>query len=276
LVGLTLTGVVSFRLLGISDPIALGIDKIAELRGWSAITKTTVNSMVKLGALAGLTSVVLVFTMGQTRVFYSISKDGLLPFFKKLHPKYQSPHIATVFTGVFIAICGGLLPINMVANLVSLGTLMVFLLVCASVPILRFTDPNTERPFKVPFVWFVSPAGVIACSWLMSGLDFGTWVRLIVWLLIGTGIYFIYGRRHSISQLDNGYKFGPKGRDYIGFVLFSIGVISILRSIIIVISIFDNTFPASQFGAGPIGVSILSILITVIGFRLMHKNVHAR
>jgi len=276
LVGLTLTGVVSYKLLGISDPIALGIDKIAELRGWSAITKTVINSMVKLGALAGLTSVVLVFTMGQTRIFYSISKDGLLPFFSKLHPKHQSPHVATVFTGIFIAICGGLLPINMVANLVSLGTLLVFLLVCASVPILRFTNPNTERPFKVPFVWFVSPAGVIACSWLMSGLDFGTWVRLAVWLIFGIGIYFLYGRRHSVSQLENGYVFGPRDRDYLGFAMFSIGFIGIIRSISLVIGIFDNTILASQLGVGAISVSLVSVLITWYGFRLMHKNVHVR
>jgi APA family basic amino acid/polyamine antiporter len=276
LVGLTLTGVVSYKLLGISDPIALGIDKIAELRGWSGITKTTVNSMVKLGALAGLTSVVLVFTMGQTRIFYAIAKDGLLPFFSRLHPKHQTPHIATIFTGFFIAICGGLLPINMVANLVSLGTLMVFLLVCASVPILRFTNPNTERPFKVPFVWFVSPGGVIACAWLMSGLDFATWLRLAIWLLIGVGIYFIYGRRHSISQLANGFAFGPKVRDYLGFALLTFGFIGIVRSILLVIGIINHELIASQSIFSIIVVSLINLFILIFGFILMNKNVHNR
>ena len=276
LVGVTLTGVVPYKLLSISDPIALGIDKIAELRNWSAITKTTVNSLVKFGALAGLTSVVLVFTMGQTRIFYAIAKDGLLPFFSKLHPKHQTPHIATIFTGFFIAICGGLLPIRLVANLVSLGTLMVFLIVCASVSILRFTNPNAERPFKVPFVWFVSPGGVIACAWLMSGLDFATWLRLAEWLAIGVGIYFIYGRRHSASQLGNGFVFGSKVLDYLGFALFIIGSFAAAKSIILI----KNTITSNPSFLLPIvGYSVTTlfgVFALLYGLKLMHKNVQTR
>jgi APA family basic amino acid/polyamine antiporter len=273
LVGITLTGIVPYKLLNTSSPIGIGIDTISTLRGWTPTTTMIVASLVKFGALAGLTSVVLVFTMGQTRIFYSISKDGLLPFFHKLHPKYRSPHIATVFTGIFIAVCGGLLPIKLVANLVSLGTLLVFLIVCATVPILRITNPKAERPFKVPFMWVISIGGVISCSWLMSSIDFDTWMLLVSWLIFGIGIYFTYGRRHSVSQLNNGYVFGPKIIDYVGTALFTIGFMGILKAVILVVGIINKTILITTIGITPIIVTLLSIFMAIYGFRMMHKNV---
>ncbi|HJV21437.1 MAG TPA: amino acid permease, partial [Holophagaceae bacterium] len=150
LVALTLTGVVPYKQLGVPDPIAVGIDKIVELRGWTPYAQKMFTFVIKLGAISGLTSVILVMMMGQTRVFYAMSKDGLLPWFGNAHPKFGTPHVATVLTGIFVALCGGLMPMSLVGELVSIGTLLAFVLVCIGVPILRVNSPEIERPFKVP------------------------------------------------------------------------------------------------------------------------------
>jgi APA family basic amino acid/polyamine antiporter len=197
LVAITLTGVVNYKELGVPDPIAVGIDRIVELRGWTPAAKGTFTFLVKLGALAGLTSVILVMMLGQTRVFYAMSHDGLLPWFERTHKKFHTPHIATVVTGVFVAICGGLMPMSLVGELVSIGTLLAFVLVCAGVAILRVTSPEIERPFRVPAWQFVCPAGALACAWVMWGLPGDTWLRLAVWLVIGFLVYFGYGIKHS-------------------------------------------------------------------------------
>jgi APA family basic amino acid/polyamine antiporter len=203
LVALTLTGVVSYKLLGVSDPIAVGIDRIVELRHWSPLAQKGFTCMVKLGALAGLTSVILVLMLGQTRIFYAMAKDGLLPWFDTLHRRHRTPHAATVLTGLFVAVCGGLMPITLVGKLVSIGTLLAFLLVCIGVPILRRTCPEVHRPFKVPLPWVVGIAGAASCMWVMSGLDMDTWIRLVLWLIAGLGVYFLYGRRHSRLQRED-------------------------------------------------------------------------
>jgi APA family basic amino acid/polyamine antiporter len=205
LVALVLTGVVPYAQLGVADPVAVGIDRIIELRHWSPGAAKGFAFLVKLGALSGLTSVILVMLLGQTRVLYAMSKDGLLPWFAHPHPKYGTPHVATVVTGVFVAVCGGLMPMSLVGELVSIGTLLAFVLVCAGVFILRFTRPDPAngpplRPFKVPFFWLVAPLGAIACMWVMSGLPRDTWLRLLGWLAVGFVIYFAYGRHHSKLQ----------------------------------------------------------------------------
>jgi len=197
LMALVLTGIVPFRELGVPDPVAVGVDKIVALRGWTAGSQKIFTFVVKLGALAGLTSVILVLMMGQTRIFYAMSRDGLLPWFHRLHPRYETPHVATAVTGSFVAIAAGLLPMSLVGELVSIGTLLAFVLVCIGIPILRIKSPQTHRPFRTPIYWFVAPAGVISCLWVMYGLPKDTWVRLIVWLLIGLVIYFSYGARNS-------------------------------------------------------------------------------
>jgi APA family basic amino acid/polyamine antiporter len=135
--------------------------------------------------------------MGQTRIFYAMSKDGLLPWFGTAHPKHGTPHVATIVTGIFVALCGGLMPMSLVGELVSIGTLLAFVLVCIGVPILRLTSPNVERPFKTPMPWVIGVLGAVACVWVMSGLPKDTWLRLIIWLAIGFAIYFGYGRKHS-------------------------------------------------------------------------------
>jgi APA family basic amino acid/polyamine antiporter len=197
LMALTLTGVVNYTALAVPDPIAVGVDRIVALRGWGPGTSHTISFFVKFGALAGLTSVILVMMLGQTRIFYSMAKDGLLPWFDKVHPKHGTPGTATKLTGVFVALCGGVMPMSLVGELVSIGTLLAFVLVCLSIPILRKTDPNRERPFRVPAYWFVSISGAAACLWVMTGLPMDTWIRLVVWLAIGFVIYFTYGKKHS-------------------------------------------------------------------------------
>lgn len=197
LMSLTMTGVVSYKELGVADPVAVGVDRIVALRQWSPWAQSSLSFVVKLGALSGLTSVILVMMIGQTRVFYSMGRDGLLPWFDRVHKTFQTPHIATVVTGVFVALCGGAMPMSLVGELVSIGTLLAFVLVCIGVPILRITQPNLERPFKTPLPWIVAPAGALACLWVMSGLPMDTWLRLIVWLILGFVIYFTYGIKNS-------------------------------------------------------------------------------
>jgi APA family basic amino acid/polyamine antiporter len=197
LMALVMTGVVPYQELGVPDPVAVGVDRIVSLRGWPAEAQKTLSFGVKFGALMGLTSVILVLMLAQTRIFYAMAKDGLLPWFDQLHSRFRTPHKATVVTAVFVAVCAGCMPMSLVGELVSIGTLLAFVLVCIGVVILRVKSPDTPRPFKTPLFWFVGPAGAISCLWVMSSLPLDTWARLLVWLGIGFAIYFRYGVRHS-------------------------------------------------------------------------------
>jgi APA family basic amino acid/polyamine antiporter len=197
LMALTITGVVPYKELGVPDPVAVGVDRIVALRGWSIEAQKILSFSVKFGALLGLTSVILVLMLGQTRIFYSMARDGLLPWFDRTHPKFHTPHVATMVTSVFVAICGGCMPMTLVGELVSIGTLLAFVLVCIGVVILRKTHPELPRPFRVWAPWLIGPLGAIACLWVMTGLPMDTWIRLVVWLIIGFCIYFTYGVKHS-------------------------------------------------------------------------------
>jgi APA family basic amino acid/polyamine antiporter len=197
LMSLVMTGVVSYKELGVPDPVAVGVDRIVNLRNWSPQAQGLLSFIIKLGALSGLTSVILVLMMGQSRIFYAMSRDGLLPWFDSIHKKFQTPHIATLATTLFVAFCAGCMPMSLVGELVSIGTILAFTLVCVGVVILRVKNPEIDRPFRTPFVWFVGPAGAVACLWVMSGLPHDTWWRLLVWLALGFILYFCYGYRHS-------------------------------------------------------------------------------
>jgi len=190
---LVLTGITPFRQLNVPDPLALAIDSTA-VRWW-------LSPIVKLGALLGTTAVILVMMLGQTRVFYSMAHDGLLPRpFGKIHPRFRTPYISTALTGICVALAGGLLPLRVVGELVSIGTLLAFVIVSGSVMGMRRLHPEIRRPFRTPLVWIVGPLGMIVCAGQMAGLPGDTWMRLLIWMVIGFGVYFGYGRRHSVLQ----------------------------------------------------------------------------
>jgi APA family basic amino acid/polyamine antiporter len=181
--------VVHYTELDVPDPIA----KVADVAGlgWFA-------GLIKLGAIAGLSSVILVQMMGQTRVFYAMSKDGLLPrWVNTIHPRFRTPWITTIAVGIAVSIPAGFLTVTEAAHLVSIGTLLAFAIVSAGVIVLRVREPDLHRPFRTPLMWFVAPMGVLSSLYLMWYLPLVAWERLGIWLAIGLAIYFLYGIRHS-------------------------------------------------------------------------------
>jgi APA family basic amino acid/polyamine antiporter len=192
LVAGVLTGLVSYKQLNIPDPIALGIDQTGVRWG---------SFLVKLGAICGLSSTMVVMLLGQSRVFFSMSKDGLLPtWFSRVHTKFRTPYISSIFVGIFVAFFAALIPISILGELVSIGTLLAFVIVCAGVWALRRKNPEQPRPFKTPWVPFTPIMGIVVSLLMMLGLPFDTWLRLIIWLVIGMCVYFFYGRHHSRVQ----------------------------------------------------------------------------
>jgi basic amino acid/polyamine antiporter, APA family len=190
-VSLVLTGIVHYTQLNVPAPIAVAINSLGPSLAWLVF-------LIKIGAIAGLSSVILVLLLGQPRIFYTMSKDGLLPpVFSVVHPRFRTPWISQILVGVAAMIIAGLFPIGLLGQLVSIGTLLAFTIVCAGVFVLRFTDPEIRRPFRAPAVWLVAPLGVLSCGYLMKNLPPDTWARLIIWLIIGLVIYFTYGCRHS-------------------------------------------------------------------------------
>jgi APA family basic amino acid/polyamine antiporter len=187
LVGFVITGVIPYDKLNVPDPMAVAVDAIG--LKWLA-------PIIKIGAILGLSSVILVSLLGQTRILYSMAKDNLLPrSFADVHSRLGTPHVATAITGTIVTILAGLLPIELIGELVSIGTLLAFAIVCLAVLTLRVTQPKLARPFKTPAVWVVAPAGVVCSIVLMFSLPGDTWVRLAVWLVIGLLIYVTYGMR---------------------------------------------------------------------------------
>jgi len=204
LMALVMTGMAHYTELNVPHPVFVAIEKAGPALAW-------LGYLINIGAIAGLASVVLVMLMGQPRIFYSMSRDGLLPpVFGKVHPRFKTPYVTTIITGVVAALVAGFFPIALLGELVSIGTLLAFVIVCGGVIYLRYKEPNRERPFKTPLVPLVPILGIVTCVFMMSFLPGDTWIRLIVWMLLGLVIYFLYGRSHSVLQ-RTGHNIGHRG-----------------------------------------------------------------
>ncbi|HYA48600.1 MAG TPA: amino acid permease, partial [Burkholderiales bacterium] len=184
-----MTGVVPYKDLGVADPIALVLNTLK--MPWA-------SAIVSVGAIAGITSVLLVLIMGQPRILFAMSRDGLLPpLLARVHPRHKTPHVTTWLTGGIVAVAAALTPINVSAQLCSIGTLFAYIIVAAGVIVLRYIRPDIHRPFKAPLSPFLPAAGILLCGYLMANLPVVTWFRFLIWLAIGLIIYFCYSHRHS-------------------------------------------------------------------------------
>ncbi|HLA88975.1 MAG TPA: amino acid permease [Gemmatimonadaceae bacterium] len=191
LMALVMTGLVHYPDLQTDHPVYVAINAAGPALKW-------LTYFINIGAIAGLSSVVLVMLVGQPRIFYSMSRDGLLPaVFGKVHPRFRTPYVSTIITGIVAMAIGGAFPIGLLGQLVSIGTLLAFVIVCAGIIVLRRKRPDLPRPFRTPWVPWVPALGVFFCVLLMVSLPVDTWVRLAVWFVIGMAIYFGYGRHHS-------------------------------------------------------------------------------
>jgi len=188
-IGLVLTGLIPWQQLDVPDPLALALQYIHA--DWAA-------GLLAFGAVAAMTSVLLVFQLGQPRIFMSMARDGLLPpWAAKLHPKFRTPHVTTIITGVFVGVSAAFAPIGWVLELTNIGTLFAFVLVALGIVVLRKREPDRERPFRTPFVPWLPFLSVAFCLYLMLALPLLTWIRFGLWMAIGALIYFMYGKRHS-------------------------------------------------------------------------------
>jgi APA family basic amino acid/polyamine antiporter len=193
LVALVLTALVNYKYLNVPDSLAVGIEATGVTWG---------SFLVKIGALGGLTSTMVVMLLGQSRVFFSMSKDGLLPkAFSKVHPKFRTPYISSLTVGLVVAVFASTIPLDALGEMTSIGTLLAFIIVCAGVLVLRKRNPGLARPFRAPFMPLTGILGILISLGLMLGLPLATWIRLFVWLAIGLVIYFAYGKSHSKVQL---------------------------------------------------------------------------
>ena len=189
IVGAVLTGMVPYTELGVADPLAKALNSAGF---------TTVGWIVALGAIISMSAVLLVFQYGQPRIFFAMGRDGLLPpWAARVHARTRVPHITTLITGIFVGLWSLIGDAGETYNLTNIGTLFAFVLVCAGVLVLRYTDRERPRPFRVPFVWIVALTGAALCLFVMVGLPLETWVRFAVWLIIGLALYIVYGNRHS-------------------------------------------------------------------------------
>jgi len=190
-----LTGMVPYQKLGVDAPVAVALDAHPQL-GW-------LGSLVKIGAVVGMTSVILMSMLGQPRIFLAMADDGLLPpSMRKVHPKYRTPHIATAITTILAAAIAGLFPLNILGELISMGILLAFTGVCIGVLVLRYTKPNLQRPFRVPVAHVTCVVGAVICGGITYFLPHETWLLFLIWSTIGFSIYALYGYRNSRMRSD--------------------------------------------------------------------------
>ncbi len=188
---IVMTGVTPYTTLGVSKPVTVAVQAMGPQLSWLV-------PLVNFGATLGLGTVVLGLLLGQSRIFYAMSRDGMLPdFFAKVHPTFRTPYLSTILIGILAAILSAFLPENLLIELVAIGTLAAFVLVCLSVIILRKTHPDVPRPFRTPLVPIVPIGGMLVCFGMMAGLPLDTWIRFIGWGLLGLVVYFLYARKHA-------------------------------------------------------------------------------
>jgi len=191
LMSLTMTGLAPYLSLNVPHPVFVAIETAGPQLAWLGV-------VVNVGAVVGLASVVLVLLLGQSRVFYAMSRDGLIPpTYSRIHPKYRTPWLGTIITGAIAALLAGIVPLGILGELVSIGTLLAFVIVCLAILVLRVKAPHLHRPFRTPAVWIVAPLGMGMCLFMMAFLPLDTWLRLVVWTIIGLAIYAAYGVRHG-------------------------------------------------------------------------------
>ena len=188
---IVMTGVTPYTTLGVSKPVTVAVQAMGPGLAWLV-------PLVNFGATLGLGTVVLGLLLGQSRIFYAMASDGMLPgFFSKVHPTFRTPYLSTILIGVLAAILSAFLPENLLIELVAIGTLAAFVLVCLSVIILRKTHPDVPRPFRTPLVPIVPIGGMLVCFGMMAGLPLDTWIRFIGWGLLGLVVYLLYARKHA-------------------------------------------------------------------------------
>src|SRR3989454_8957566 len=204
LVAGVLTGMVPYKDIDINAPVVEAFKRA----GW-----TWMQYLVAAGAMTGITSVLLVMMLSQPRVMLALGRDGLVPnsFFGAIHPKFRTPWKSTILTGLFVASMAGFIPLSILAEMTSIGTLFAFVIVCGAVLVMRKTNPNANRPFRAPFVPLVPILGILTCLLLMFSLPAENWYRLIIWLLAGLVIYFAYGRRHSVMAKHLAHEIATHG-----------------------------------------------------------------
>jgi APA family basic amino acid/polyamine antiporter len=185
-----LTGIAPYQTLNVAHPVSQAVEALPATR-W-------LTQYVNIGAVVGLASVVLVLLLAQSRIFYAMGRDGMIPAaFHQIHPRFRTPYKASIITGIFSAILAGFLPLDILGQLVSIGTLAAFAIVCVGVMVLRVRAPRAKRPFKTPFVWVTAPLGIVMCLFMMAFLPLDTWLRLAVWTAIGLVVYVLYSSKHA-------------------------------------------------------------------------------
>jgi len=187
-------GLVDYHLLAVPNPVSVALSAGGPSLAWA---KVLVDAVIAVS----LVSALLVTLLGQIRIFFAMSRDGLLPpMFAAIHPRWRTPHLGTVVTGLAAAVIAGFFPLRLLGELISIGTLLAFMVVCLGVMALRRWRPDLHRPFRVPGYPWTPALGVASCLALMLSLPRDTWIRLIVWLILGAGVYLAYGRRHSLLR----------------------------------------------------------------------------